>query len=93
LFSERHHRVAQAQYRALKSYKPQRYTGRLTLFRARMQPFFSSHDPQKGWSRVAGGGVEVKNVPGNHLGMLQEPHVHVLAKELSACLEKANRQD
>jgi aspartate racemase len=42
---------------------------------------------------VAGGGVEVKNVPGNHLGMLQEPHVHVLAKELSACLEKANRQD
>jgi hypothetical protein len=24
--------------------------------------------------------------------MLQEPHVQVLAKELSACLEKANRE-
>jgi amino acid adenylation domain-containing protein len=87
-FSERHYRVARAQYRALKRYQPQMYTGRLTLFRARMQPFFSSHDPQKGWSRLAGGGVEVKNIPGNHLAMLQEPHVKVLAEELRACLER-----
>jgi amino acid adenylation domain-containing protein len=91
-FSDRHQRVARAQYRALRNYKPQRYTGRLTLFRARMQPFFSSHDAHKGWSRVAAGGVNVKNIPGNHLGMLQEPHVQVLARELSACLEKASRE-
>jgi thioesterase domain-containing protein len=76
----------------LKTYKPQMYTGCLTLFRARMQPFFSSHDPNKGWSRVAAGGVNVKSIPGNHLGMLQEPHVRILAKELSACLEKASRE-
>jgi thioesterase domain-containing protein len=85
-FSERHRQVARAQYRALKSYSPKTYDGRLTLFRAHMQPFFSSHDPHKGWSRVAAGGMEVRNVPGNHLGMLQEPHVRVLARELSACL-------
>jgi aspartate racemase len=85
--SERHHKIARAQYQALKNYKPQRYAGRLTLFRARMQPFFSSHDPHKGWSRVAAGRIEVRNIPGNHLGMLQEPHVQVLAGELRACLE------
>jgi aspartate racemase len=90
-FSERHHRVARAQYRALKSYRPQTYTGRLTLFRAGMQPFFSSHDPYKGWSRIAAGGIEVRNIPGNHLSMLQEPHVQVLAKELRECLETINK--
>jgi thioesterase domain-containing protein/acyl carrier protein len=87
-FSEGHHRIARAQYRALKNYKPQRYAGHLTLFRARMQPLFSSHDPRKGWSRVATGGIEVRNIPGNHLGMLQEPHVQVLARELKACIER-----
>lgn len=61
-------------------------------FRARMQPFFSLHDAHKGWLRIAAGGIEVRNIPGNHLGMLQEPHVQVLAKELSPCLEKANRE-
>ena len=91
-FSERHQRIARAQYRALKNYQPRRYTGRLTLFRARMQPFFSSHDPHKGWSRIGVGGVEVRNIPGNHLGMLQEPHVEVLARELRACLERARRR-
>jgi thioesterase domain-containing protein len=91
-FSERHQRVARAQYRALRSYRPQSYTGRLTLFRARMQPFFSSHDPHKGWSRIAPGGIEVRNIPGNHLAMLQEPHVRILAKELRACLEKARER-
>jgi aspartate racemase len=30
-------------------------------------------------------------VPGNHLGMLQEPHVQVLAAQLGACLEEAQR--
>ena len=89
-FSDRHQRVARAQYRALKNYKAQTYAGRLTLFRARMQPFFSSHDPHKGWSRVAGGGIDVKNIPAYHLGMLQEPHVQILAKELRECLADNN---
>jgi len=88
-FSERHQRVARAQYRALKSYRPQFYTGRLTLFRACMQPFFSSHQPDKGWSRLAGGGLDIRVIPGNHLGMLQEPHVESLAKHLRNCLATA----
>jgi thioesterase domain-containing protein/acyl carrier protein len=87
-FSEQHGKVALAQHQALKRYTPKVYPGRLTLFRARMQPFFSSHAPDKGWERLAAGGLEIKVVPGNHLGMLQEPHVKVLAAQLRACLQQ-----
>jgi thioesterase domain-containing protein len=88
-YSERHLAIARAQSRALRSYKPQPYSGRLTLFRARMQPFFSCHDPDKGWNRLAAGGLDIRSVPGNHLAMLQEPHVKAFADELRACLDKA----
>jgi amino acid adenylation domain-containing protein len=85
-FSKQHRKVAQAQYRAFREYKPRPYPGRLTLFRARMQPLFSSHAPDSGWEWLAAGGLEIRVVPGNHLGMLQEPHVQVLAQQLRDCL-------
>ena len=89
--SERHGKIAYAQHQAIKKYRPRTYLGRLTLFKAQMQPLFSSHTRDKGWGRLAAGGLEIKVVPANHLGMLQEPHVKTLAKELRACLDKANR--
>jgi amino acid adenylation domain-containing protein len=90
-FPEHHRKVAAAQHQALKNYIPQPYPGRVTLFRARMQPFFSSHRPDKGWRKLAAGGLEIKVIPGNHIGMLQEPHVKVLAKELRTRLDEAQR--
>jgi len=86
-FSEQHGNVAGAQHRALREYTPQVYPDRLTLFRARMQPLFSSHNPDKGCGAIATGSVDIKVVPGNHLSMLQEPHVQVLAEKLRACLD------
>ena len=53
-----------------------------------MQDFFSSHAPDKGWGRLAAGGLEIKAVSGDHLGMLQEPLVRVLAQQLRDCLDK-----
>jgi amino acid adenylation domain-containing protein len=88
-FSEQHRKVAHAQHLAMRNYTPKVYPGQLTLFRARMQPLFSSHRPDKGWDRLAAGGLEIRVVPGNHLGMLQEPHVRVLAEQLKACLARA----
>jgi amino acid adenylation domain-containing protein len=88
-FSEQHHKVARAQYQALSNYRLRTYPGRLTLFRARMQPLFSSHAPDNGWGGLAAGGLNIRIVPGNHLGMLQEPHVKVLAEELRSCLDQA----
>ena len=85
-FSERHLKIAHAQSRALRKYRPQIYPGRLTLFKARMQPWFSSHRPDKGWGRLAAGGLDIRVVPGNQLAMLKEPHVRVLAEQLSGLL-------
>jgi hypothetical protein len=38
---------------------------------------------------MALGGVEIHEVPGDHLSMFQEPHVQVLAEKLRACIDKA----
>ncbi len=86
-FSRHHRQVARAFRDALASYRPQPYAGRVVLFRARMQPLFGPHDPAKGWRHVAKGPFEIRRVPGNHLGMLQEPHVATLARELASALE------
>ncbi|MGD8277159.1 MAG: amino acid adenylation domain-containing protein [Gemmatimonadota bacterium] len=90
--SRHHRRVARAFREALSEYRPQPYEGRIVLFRALMQPLFGSHDRAKGWRLLAKGPFEIRFVPGNHLGMLQEPHVASLARELAAALaEDASR--
>ena len=45
--------------------------------------------PDNGWGGLAAGGLDVRVVPGNHLAMLQKPHVRILAEELRDCLHKA----
>ena len=42
-----------------------------------------------GWNELTDGPIEIIDVPGNHFTMMAPPHVQVLAKELSACLERA----
>ncbi len=69
-------------------YKARMYPGRLTLFRAGEQQTGFNPDPFSGWKGMAARGLEVHDVPGNHLTMLQEPHVRVLAKKLSDCLNR-----
>jgi thioesterase domain-containing protein/acyl carrier protein len=72
-----------------RTYVPGSYSGRLTLFRARMVPDFVGSDfsdPSLGWGRWAAEGVEVLSVPGDHMNLLQPPHVRDLAEALKACL-------
>ena len=44
--------------------------------------------PTWGWCRYAEGPVEIHDVPGDHVTMLAEPHVAVLAERLKACLDE-----
>ena len=76
--------------RALKSYVPLVYPGRFTLLRSSQRRV--DRGPALGWSRLAGGGVEVHLVPGDHFTMLREPYVRVLAERLEACLGTSRRQ-
>jgi amino acid adenylation domain-containing protein len=75
--------------RATQNYGLHLYPGRVTLFKASETPGAVTPDPTLGWSEWASGGVEVHVVPGNHANLMYEPHVEVLAKTLTACLNQA----
>jgi thioesterase domain-containing protein len=79
----------EGRYRAYRAYTPRPYPGRVTLFRARVQPLLGCHRPDLGWGEMARGGGEVHVVPGNHANMLREPEVQALAASLSAALGRA----
>jgi len=78
--------VFRANVDAMMSYEPQSYPGRITFFRASTSLGGSPYDPAPDWRLLAGGGVEVHMVPGNHYSMLREPSVLVLADWLKVCL-------
>jgi thioesterase domain-containing protein len=75
-----------ANMRVASSYKAQPYPGRVTLFRAADSWEESGRGPYLGWDHVAVRGVEVHEVPGDHVTLLEEPHVRVLAARLKTCL-------
>ena len=76
---------------AVRQYVPQVYPGRVTLFKAteRVDEATSNVDPNLGWGKLAAGGLEIYEVPGDHLSMLKEPHVQVLGEKLKTCLAQA----
>ena len=73
---------------AVREYAPQIYDGRVTLFWA-SGDLRTSIDLVAGWRALAGGGIEVHEIPGSHLDIVKEPHVQELAEKLSGCLEAA----
>jgi len=75
--------------KVLLEYRPQPYSGKITLFRAeRDTSAFDARDPQLGWRPFAAEGVEVHHVPGDHAHMVDEPNVSVLAERLREALER-----
>ena len=78
--------VRQACSRAAGDYEVQPYPGRVTLFRVREKSADSLNDPYGIWWRMAEGGVELREINGDHLSLLKEPQVRFLAEELTDCL-------
>ncbi len=83
---------------SLINYVPEQiYPGRITLLRAsetppeRLASKFSeiSQDSTWGWSEYSCESVDIHFVPGNHITMMAEPHVQVLAEQLKVCIEQA----
>jgi thioesterase domain-containing protein/acyl carrier protein len=70
-------------------YEPPAYPHALTVFRATRFAGKRGKDPTMGWRMLAAGGVEVHEIPGEHLTLLRRPHVQVLGAKLSACLDAA----
>jgi amino acid adenylation domain-containing protein len=82
-------RVFQANSQAALSYVPQVYSSKITLLKNSEQGITANQDPSMGWGELAGGGVEIYSIPGNHLTMLKKPHVQVLTEQLRTCIENA----
>ena len=91
--TEHHERfltVMEANIQAINHYEVKAYPGKVTLFRSKISsPKRYALDPLGGWGEFALGGVEVIDVPGDHMSMIKEPNLPVLAAQLKACLEKA----
>jgi amino acid adenylation domain-containing protein len=73
---------------AVRDYTPKVYDGKVTLFWASAD-LRTSIDLVEGWRALAGGGMEVHEIPGSHLDIIKEPHVGELATKLSSCLDRA----
>lgn len=81
--------IVQANIRAVDAYQPQPIACPLVVYRAASSYWDSQAtlDDALGWRRVAAGGVDLVDVPGDHLGMLANGNVTVMARDLSARLK------
>lgn len=75
---------------ARRRYRAKPYPGRLTVFRASVQPSWS-RDPTLGWSDLTQGGVDVRAVPGTHASIISGPHLRVLGAELKRALQASSQ--
>jgi amino acid adenylation domain-containing protein len=91
ILSEPRIALIQDHLRAVESYLPRAYSGRVTLFTSERQPIFAPRGRTMGWEAVAAGPIEVKKVKGNHAYMLDAAFVGELAKLMSEALHRPLR--
>ncbi|MEH1872395.1 non-ribosomal peptide synthetase [Nostoc sp.] len=66
-------------------YIPQLYLGRITLFMASDRRF--QDEPELSWTKLAGGGLEIHEIPGDHLSIFTEPSIRLMAKKLELSMK------
>lgn len=70
-------------------YKPTPFYGRLSVFRVQERTVVDKFDRYLGWGGLADEGVDVYDVPGNHVSATEEPHVRVLAEKFKLAIRMA----
>jgi thioesterase domain-containing protein/acyl carrier protein len=74
------------------SYRPQPFPGRITLFRAETRDQVFEGDAKLGWGALALGGLDIHEIPCEHLSILETPSVLVLGDRLQLCLSTAQAE-
>ena len=72
-------------------YETPSYPVRATLFRAAEVSVFEERDPALWWGDHFQGGLDIHDVPGAHLTLMNEPQVSALALALALCLAEASQ--
>jgi len=84
-----HVRLTRINDRAQLKYEPVLYSGKIILFRPKME-FVGDEHPEFGWAGMAKEGLDVQVLPVYPRGMLVEPFVEILAKTLGKYLTEAS---
>ncbi len=79
----KYNKLRREHYEVNKEYVMQPYKGDITLFRA-----IKDTDPKLNWLSFALAGLTIIDLDGDHLEILQEPLVQVLAKKLELALQQ-----
>jgi len=79
-------RLQQILYVAARAYRPVPYEGRTAFFRCTQRRATAVSELEKGWFGVLAGEFELHVLEGDHLGILVEPSLHLLAEKLEASL-------
>ena len=75
---------------ALLHYTPQPYDGRIVLLRSSDERDLWHRDPTLGWGSLSTKPLDIYAVPGDHVTMLEPPHLKTLAAQLLICIERAH---
>ena len=83
------HRFVLANTEAADRYVARPYSGRMVVFHASEEVFDAPETIRDalGWACVAAGSIELVEVPGRHMSMLDEPHVAELAEALRTAMD------
>jgi thioesterase domain-containing protein len=76
--------------RALATYRPRRTTASVVYFRARERDEVLEQHPEAWWMALADGEFTLHNVAGNHLTMIERPHVATLARLIRRQADEAD---
>ena len=71
---------------ALFWYKPSPYESKVIFLKTKDSAL--EGDETWGWRELVKGGIDVHNVPGNHMDLLRHPHAHTIAKILRQYLDR-----
>jgi amino acid adenylation domain-containing protein len=83
--------VKQANFLASHLYTVKKFPGKVTLFRAKNQGVGRLDREFYGWKAFASD-VDVYEIPGNHLTIITEPNVQILATKLQFCIDETLAQ-
>ena len=83
--------VLDANLQARRDYRPQVYSGQAVLFRSEYQSLYVDRYPELGWRDLITGGIEIQDLPGNHITLMQEPNVRVMIERLEYYIKRASQ--
>jgi thioesterase domain-containing protein len=83
--------VREENWRAMRAYQPGSFSGRITLFKASSINDKVERPADYGWACLAGAGLDIVSVTGDHLSLFAPENISTLASGLSHSLS-ASRQ-